>query len=702
MAPEQSTGDPVGPTADIYSLGCMLYEMLAGEPPFTGPNAMAIMAKHLMETVPSVRVVRNTVPVEVEEAIFHVLAKAPVDRPKSAQAFAEMLGATAGGPGMRRTPRPSSSMRGSIAMRGSVAMRGSQMMPRQTTQAPLFTIDEAGEFIEVAPVAWWKRPTTILAAALVMVGAVGGWAYLNRGSGAVVVDDPNARRIAVLYFNDLSRDSSLAPVADGLTEGLIRALGSSSGISVIQRSGVEPFRGAALGIDSIARVLGVGFLVRGDLEPENDRLRVGIRLVDASGVEVDRRAFTVPADSALLLQDSVATVAGELIRTKLGTEIRLKEQRAATASAPAWLAAQRGLQAQRALEQANAARDADGVERAYRTADSLFAVAGELDPRWGEPHTLRAALAYRRARIVGTDPGAIRPWIDSGMVHVESALRLDRRSADAAEVRGNLKYWSWLAGVESDAGRRVALLASAKADLDSATSWNPNQAGAWATLSHLYYQLPKVPTSDVLLAAERALAVDEFLANANTVRMRVFLAAYDLGQFDKAKQACRELQRRFPEDARTYRCQLYLLTTPQAFADPSRPGAELAAGWRLADSLVARSAPAARVRDSLTARMLMAATLARASLTAPGLEDSARRVARSAEGDATVDPTRELAFFGSFAATILDDRPGAFRLLREYLAVNPQRAASLSEDEGWWFRSIAQEGEFRRLVGKQP
>ena len=115
MAPEQSTGDTVGPTADIYSLGCMLYEMLAGEPPFMGSNAMAIMAKHLMEQVPSVRVVRSAVPEEVEQAIFFALAKTPVDRPQTAKAFGEMLGMPMGATATMRV------MRGSVAMRRVVS-----------------------------------------------------------------------------------------------------------------------------------------------------------------------------------------------------------------------------------------------------------------------------------------------------------------------------------------------------------------------------------------------------------------------------------------------------------------------------------------------------------------------------------------------------------------------------------------------------
>jgi serine/threonine-protein kinase len=97
--------------------------------------------------------------------------------------------------------------------------------------------------------------------------------------------------------------------------------------------------------------------------------------------------------------------------------------------------------------------------------------------------------------------------------------------------------------------------------------------------------------------------------------------------------------------------------------------------------------------------MLVAAALARASQADAGLADSARRVARRSEGDATIDATRDLAFAGAFVYTLLGDTTDALRLLTAYLAANPQRVSSLRNDPGWWFRDISQHPGFRRLVG---
>jgi serine/threonine-protein kinase len=117
----------------------MLYEMLAGEPPFTGSNAMAIMAKHAMEAVPSVRIVRPSVPEEVEEAILAAMEKAAADRPKTAAEFCDILGTPLGATATRR-----------VTSRHTATRR----VPTAARQA------------YQAPVVWWKRPKVLAGGAV--------------------------------------------------------------------------------------------------------------------------------------------------------------------------------------------------------------------------------------------------------------------------------------------------------------------------------------------------------------------------------------------------------------------------------------------------------------------------------------------------------------------------------------------------------
>jgi serine/threonine protein kinase/tetratricopeptide (TPR) repeat protein len=98
MSPEQASGErTLDPASDVYSLGCVLYEMLAGEPPYTGATAQAMIAKRFTDPVPAVRRLRPTVSAAAEQALMRALARVPADRFRSAGAFADALASRAGG-----------------------------------------------------------------------------------------------------------------------------------------------------------------------------------------------------------------------------------------------------------------------------------------------------------------------------------------------------------------------------------------------------------------------------------------------------------------------------------------------------------------------------------------------------------------------------------------------------------------------------
>jgi serine/threonine-protein kinase len=674
MSPEQATGETVGPGADIYSLGCVLYEMLAGEPPFTGKNSMAIMARHAMDTVPSVRIVRPAVPEEVEEAIFASMEKSVADRPKTAADFTAIMGVPLGATATRR-------------------VTGRHTATRRIPSG-------AHSMLELAP-AWWRRPRTWVA--VVLVAAVGALASWKLGGGPKVraggaVADTLARRVAVLYFTTESKDAALRPVADGITEALIRSLGEVKTLQVVSRNGVALFRGVDVSKDSVARALHAGTLVVGSVEPEGeDRVRVSTRLLDGSGADIGKRTSVVLArDSLFRAEESVAREVSRTLREWLGEEVRLKESQAGTQSLAAWTVFNRAETDRKDAEQSAATDPARAATLLIR-ADSLLQQAEAADPKWLEPITLQGDVTVQRARLATDRTEKGRLYQQAAEI-AEKALTADAGDAHALALRGTARYALWAVAGASDPVARQAQLDGALKDLESAVQKDGTLASAYAMLSSLYYQ--KQDKFTALSRARQAYEADAYLSNTDLILDRLFWTSYDTEQFSEARKWCDEGGRRFPADSRFAACQLWFLLTPDATPD-------VPAAWQLAARVATLSAVDERQYQTHLAQLVVGGVIGRQARVAPAavtrraLLDSAGKVLVRARGDRTVDPEHELVGYEAVMRTQMGEYDVAVSLLKQYVAVNPDHSFRVGANTHWWWRDLRSVPGFEALLSRE-
>jgi serine/threonine-protein kinase len=304
MAPEQAAADPhMDHRADIYAVGVLGYELVAGRPPFEGPSPQSVLAKHVTEPALPVTQHRATVPPGLAGLIMRCLEKKPADRFQSADDMLDQLETLATTPSGGTTPTGTQPVQ-AIAPSGGRGLRLVGMV-----------------------------------AGIAVFGTLGYLGLRSPKNGGLATTAPadSVPSVGVLPFTELTPKPGQEYFADGLTEEVIGALSKVGGIRVPGRASSMHFKGSTTPIKAIAETLHVKAILSASIQRAGDRVRIRADLVNAAdGFQLWSDAYEQKSEDLFAVYDQVARGIAGALQVKLSAAAAAPVATRSTVSAEAY------------------------------------------------------------------------------------------------------------------------------------------------------------------------------------------------------------------------------------------------------------------------------------------------------------------------------------------------------------------------------